>query len=86
MERRRGLEAFGIGEAELADYARRTSVRVITPDADAGELLHVLSSLERRSSRWDDDVNGAREGGDSAGAAGIDPASNRDRCDLGPQA
>ena len=35
-------------------------MRVITPGADAGELLHVLSSLERRSDRWDTDVDGAR--------------------------
>jgi hypothetical protein len=59
-QRRRGLEAFQLGEAELADFARRTAVRVITPGADAGELLHVLSALERRSARWDTDLDGAR--------------------------
>ncbi|NUP07992.1 MAG: ATP-binding protein [Polyangiaceae bacterium] len=59
-ERRRGLAAFGIGEVELVDFCKRTQVRVITPGADAGELLHVLSALERRSSRWDTDVEGAR--------------------------
>ncbi len=59
-ERQRGLGAFGITEADLADYANRSHVRVITPGADAGELLHVLSSLERRSSRWDTDLDGAR--------------------------
>ncbi len=32
----------------------------ITPGADAGELLHVLSALERRSARWDTDLDGAR--------------------------
>ena len=45
---------------ELSQYRQSTHVRVITPGADAGELLHVLSSLERRSSRWDTDVDGAR--------------------------
>lgn len=59
-ERRRGLESFGLGAADVAAYANSTHVRVITPGADAGELLHVLSSLERRSSRWDTDIDGAR--------------------------
>ena len=59
-ERRHGLAAFSLGEPELVDFANRTHVRVITPGSDAGELLHVLSSLERRSSRWDTDVEGAR--------------------------
>src|SRR5688500_16411225 len=54
-ERRVGLESYGIGAAELAAFANETHVRVITPGADAGELLHVLSSLERRSPRWDHD-------------------------------
>jgi hypothetical protein len=59
-ERQRGLEAFGLGEADIAAFSASTAVRVITPGADAGELLHVLSSLERRSSRWDSDMEGAR--------------------------
>ena len=59
-ERRVGLEAYGIGTPELADFSDKTHVRVITPGADAGELLHVLSSLERRSARWDTDRDGAR--------------------------
>ncbi len=59
-DRRRGLSAFSLGEPELVDFAQRTHVRVITPGSDAGELLHVLSSLERRSSRWDTDLEGAR--------------------------
>ncbi|MFO0556138.1 MAG: helicase HerA-like domain-containing protein [Polyangiaceae bacterium] len=58
--RKRGLEAFGLGAADITLYAASTYVRVITPGADAGEMLHVLSSLERRSSRWDTDVEGAR--------------------------
>ena len=59
-ERRVGLEAYGIGTRELTDFADGTHVRVITPGSDAGELLHVLSSLERRSARWDSDPDGAR--------------------------
>ncbi len=59
-ERQRGLAGFSIGVPELSQYRQSTHVRVITPGADAGELLHVLSSLERRSSRWDTDVDGAR--------------------------
>ncbi|MBL9027436.1 MAG: DUF853 family protein, partial [Myxococcales bacterium] len=59
-ERRRGLEGYGLGLEDLLDFHRRTHVRVITPGADAGELLHVLSALERRSARWDTDVEGAR--------------------------
>ncbi len=64
--RRHGLACFGLGEPELRDFDERTDVRVLTPGADAGELLHLLSSLERRSSRWDTDVDGART---SLGAA-----------------
>jgi hypothetical protein len=59
-ERQRGLEAWRIGEAELAAFHASTDVRVITPGANAGELLHVLSSLERRSERWDSDPESAR--------------------------
>ena len=59
-ERQKGLAAFGIGEPELAAFKANGFVRVITPGSDAGELLHVLSSLERRSDRWDTDVDGAR--------------------------
>ena len=59
-ERKVGLTAYGLGEAELTAFAKDVHVRVITPGADAGELLHVLSSLERRSARWDEDTDGAR--------------------------
>jgi hypothetical protein len=58
--RKQGLENWGIGEAELASYVERTQVRIITPGLSSGELLHVLSSLERRSARWDDDPESAR--------------------------
>ncbi len=59
-QRRQGLQRASIGERELVDFGARSLVRVITPGSDAGEPLHLLSSLERRSSRWDHDVAGAR--------------------------
>jgi hypothetical protein len=59
-ERQQGLAAAGIGEAELQRFCDSTSIRVITPGASAGESLHVLSALERRSSRWDTDPESAR--------------------------
>ncbi len=64
--RRHGLECWHLGEQDLAEFAAKTRVRVLTPGADAGELLHLLSSLERRSTLWDTDVESART---SLGAA-----------------
>ena len=60
-ERRAALAEWSIGETELADYHAKTSVRVLTPGATSGEPLHVLSTLERRSSRWDTDPETARD-------------------------
>jgi hypothetical protein len=59
-QRRAGLEAWRIGAPELARFTSRTEVRVITPGSSAGESLHILSSLERRSARWDHDPESAR--------------------------
>ena len=59
-ERRCALSQASIGEAELKKFSGGISVRVITPGATAGESLHVLSALERRSSRWDTDPESAR--------------------------
>lgn len=59
--RRAALSEWGIGEAELAAYVASTEVRVLTPGGSAGEALHMLSSLERRSSRWDTDPEAARD-------------------------
>ena len=58
--RKKGLAEHGIFEADIEDYVRKTHIRVITPGSDAGESLHLLSALERRSTRWDTDVPGAR--------------------------
>lgn len=65
QEVQRRAEALGsarIGETELSEFFRSTHIRVITPGSTAGEPLHVLSSLERRSSRWDTDPESARDG------------------------
>jgi hypothetical protein len=59
-ERRQGLGAWQLGEGELRDLAARSAIRVLTPGSSAGEPLHVLSSLERRSARWNSDPEGAR--------------------------
>lgn len=59
-ERREGLLAWGVDEAQLAAWHARTAVRVLTPGGAAGEPLHLLSSLERRSPRWDHDIESAR--------------------------
>jgi hypothetical protein len=59
-KRARSLTSWGIDEAALRRFGERTHVRVVTPGSDAGEPLHLLSALERRSPRWDDDVEGAR--------------------------
>jgi hypothetical protein len=58
--RKTSLEAWSISEAELKQYTDKVDFRVITPGSTAGELLHVLSSLERRSDRWDTDHESAR--------------------------
>jgi hypothetical protein len=58
--RKNSLAAWSIGEGELEQFVRQSEIRVITPGSSAGELLHVLSSLERRSPRWDTDPESAR--------------------------
>jgi hypothetical protein len=59
--RKDGLGLWGIDEAFLRDYRDKTRFRVITPGATAGELLHVLSGLERPSRRWQSDPEAARD-------------------------
>jgi hypothetical protein len=60
QNRQKALAESCIGEPELQKFCDTTSIRVITPGATAGESLHVLSALERRSSRWDTDPESAR--------------------------
>jgi hypothetical protein len=57
---RNGLLGWDITERTVAEYVARSDIRVITPGSSAGERLHVLSSLERRSERWDSDPESAR--------------------------
>jgi hypothetical protein len=59
--RQSALTAWNIGEPELVAYTEGTRVRVLTPGGSAGEPLHMLSSLERRSPRWDTDPEAARD-------------------------
>ena len=84
-ERRRGLGEWGIGEEDVASFAATTSVRVLTPGSTGGESLHVLSSLERRSPRWDTDPESAQAGLSAAISLVLrlvgrdpDPARSRD--------
>jgi hypothetical protein len=59
-ERERSLTAWSINEADMRAYTEGIAARVITPGSPTGELLHVFSSLERRSERWDNDLESAR--------------------------
>jgi hypothetical protein len=59
-ERAAGLRAWGIDEPELRAFHERTHIRVITPGSNAGEPLHVLSSLEMNTADWERDSAGAR--------------------------
>jgi hypothetical protein len=52
-ERKQGLESWDIHENDLARFRAKTHIRVLTPGSESGEPLHVLSSLERRSTKWD---------------------------------
>jgi hypothetical protein len=59
-QRREGLTQWGIDESALQSFQQQTALRVITPGATAAEPLHVLSSLERTSTRWKSDPEAAR--------------------------
>jgi hypothetical protein len=59
-ERMERLAEWDITERHVGAYASSVALRVITPGSTAGEPLHVLSSLERRSERWDTDRESAR--------------------------
>ena len=48
-ERQKQLGSWGIAEADLRRLAAGTETRVLTPGSNAGEPIHLLSSLERRS-------------------------------------
>src|SRR4051812_33527808 len=83
--RRQALGAWGIVEDDLRAFTASTRIRVVTPGASAGEPLHVLSSLERRSERWDRDPESARYALSAAGSLVLrllgrdpDPAKSRE--------
>lgn len=59
-DREEALTAWAITETDLAAFHESVAVRVLTPGSSAGEPLHVLSSLERRSTLWDTDPESAR--------------------------
>ncbi|MBX7196404.1 MAG: DUF853 family protein [Sandaracinaceae bacterium] len=59
-ERRSRLASWGIDDDAIARYRTRVAVHVRTPGSTAGEPLHLLSGLERPSSRWKDDPEAAR--------------------------
>jgi len=83
--RRSALAEWQIGDAELAAHAAAIHVRVLTPGGTAGEALHMLSALERRSPRWDSDPEAARNALTAAVSLILrllgrepDPAKNRE--------
>jgi hypothetical protein len=59
-QRQQAFADWAISPARLRTFCDGIAVRVITPGSTAGELLHVLSPLERRSPRWDTDPESAR--------------------------
>jgi hypothetical protein len=84
-KREKALSEWDIGEPELAAYTSGTSVRVLTPGGTAGEPLHMLSSLERCSPRWQSDPEAARDALSAAVSLVLrllgrepDPAKSRD--------
>lgn len=59
-ERKKMLESWGLGLAEVAQFTERVDIRVITPGHTAGEPLHVLSALEQPNGSWHTDREGTR--------------------------
>jgi uncharacterized protein DUF87 len=84
-ERERGLSAWSIGERDLQAFAETTHVQVITPGSSAGTPLHVLSSLEKPATNFNQDPEAARASLSAAVSLLLrllgrdpDPASSRD--------
>ena len=83
-ERDAGLAKSGISAADVEAWRAGTRVRVLTPGSTAGEPIHLLSALERRSPLWDTDLELAREALSSALSlvlrlVGRDPDPTRSR-------
>jgi hypothetical protein len=53
QDREAGLDLSGIFPDAVEAYRKSTSIRILTPGSTAGEPVHLLSSLERRSPAWD---------------------------------
>ena len=80
-----GLVRSGISPEVVEAYRASIAVRVLTPGSTAGEPVHLLSSLERRSPLWDTDLESARSALSSAISLVLrlvgrdpDPARSRD--------
>jgi hypothetical protein len=58
---RQKLADWQLGVTDVAVQRAAVAGRVFTPGSQAGEPLSVLSSLERRSALWDQDIEIARE-------------------------
>ncbi|MFO0556744.1 MAG: helicase HerA-like domain-containing protein [Polyangiales bacterium] len=65
-QRDSGLARAGIHPEDVTRFREATRVRLLTPGTTAGEPVHLLSSLERRSPLWDSDEEAARESLSSA--------------------
>jgi hypothetical protein len=59
-ERDAGLVRSGVSPAQVEAWRAAVRVRVLTPGSTAGEAVHLLSALERRSPLWDTDLESAR--------------------------
>jgi hypothetical protein len=84
-ERERGLTAWAISERDLQSFTNSTDIQVITPGSSAGTPLHVLSSLEKPATNFNQDPEAARASLSAAISLLLrllgrdpDPASSRD--------
>lgn len=57
----KGLAGSGLGPSDVARLKASIAPRLITPGAQIGEPLNVLSSLEHPSSLWQDDEEAAHD-------------------------
>jgi hypothetical protein len=82
-EREKQLASWQLTLPDVAGFAAHTHVRVLTPGSSAGEPLHMLSSLERRSVAWDSDVESAGGAGRAAPGGGAIGRAGRAAARLG---
>ncbi len=60
-ERTSDLASWQLTDGDVAKYAASIAPRVLTPGTSAGEMVHVLSSLEQPSPLWTTDPEAARD-------------------------